>query len=281
MISFVIVNYMNFSVTEECISSIKKNVNENCEIIVVDNASPNNCVEYLTEKYINDPLVKIIANDKNYGFGTANNIGAKLAKGEIIYFVNSDVLFEDFDFASFSDILRKNPKIGMLSCKILFKDGSVQSVGNSMPTYRSLFCENILFCNSKKSKNRRYRNYSNRGLSSCVWCSGSFFACRKDNYFDIGGFDENIFLYGEDLELGINFVKHGYVNKVDDTYYVYHLHGSSTKGSGISYNQIMKRKLNDLYVFNKYQLFKYELPIKVMFSFYSLVIVLRARLIKK
>ena len=280
MISIVIVNYMNYLVTEECVNSIKNNINQDYEIIIVDNASPNKCVSHLKSIYFDESQIKIVENEMNFGFGIANNIGAKYAKGDVIFFVNSDVYFETFDFVKFAETVRANANVGMFSCKILYKDGSIQSVGNSFPTYLSLIKENVFLSNSKKAKNMRYRNYRNQGVKECAWCSGSFFAVRKENYLSIGGFDESIFLYGEDLELGLNFVKHGYTNYVDDSYYVYHLHGASTKSSSITFGQIMKRKMNDIYAYRKHQIFKHTWFLKAIFSFYAVVILAKSNLSK-
>ncbi|WP_438467295.1 glycosyltransferase family 2 protein [Streptococcus pluranimalium] len=279
MISFIIVNYLNYSVTLDCIDSIYKSIDlplEEYEILIVDNCSPNDSVKIFKEKYIDKINIFIISNEKNFGFGIANNIGVSHAKGDKLFFVNSDVIFENFNFKEFSDLLTSKKNIGMLSCKILYKDGSIQSVGNEFPNLSNLFKNYVLFSNAKSKKNKQFENYLNRGMVEWGWCSGSFFSCNKENFLNIGGFDENIFLYGEDLELGIKFSESGYKNFVNDEYYVYHLHGSSSKLTKPNYFKLRNNKLNDLYVFKKHNLFNNFLVIRLMLEFNAIVIYFRA-----
>ncbi|WP_434717426.1 glycosyltransferase family 2 protein [Lactococcus lactis] len=279
MISFIIVNYLNYKVTLDCIDSILLNVklpNEEYEIIIVDNCSPNNSVEIIKDKYRNYKNISIISNEENYGFGIANNIGVSNSKGSKLIFVNSDVIFKNFNFEDFGNILDSNNRIGMLSSKILYKDGTIQSVGNEFPNISNLFKNYVLFSNAKSNKNKKFKDYSNKGMIECGWCSGSFFICRKDNYLNVGGFDEKIFLYGEDLELGIKFIKFGYQNFVNDFYSVFHLHGASSKITKPNYIRIRNHKLNDLYVFKKHKLFKNYILIRAMLEFNSIVIYVRS-----
>ncbi|MCK1229446.1 glycosyltransferase [Streptococcus uberis] len=279
MISFILVNYINYQVTIDCVESILRNsdnLDGNFEIILVDNASPNNSIEIFKKKYKDIRNIHLIQNDINYGFGKANNIGVDFASGDNLIFVNSDVYFENFNFRNFSKILELKKDLGMLSCKILYKDGTIQSVGNEFPDLKNLFKTYVLFSNSKRRKNKLYKDYIHRGLFKCTWCSGSFFACRRDNYLKVGGFDESIFLYGEDLELGLNFLKSGFNNYVNDNFYAYHLHGASSKLSKPKYLKLRQNKLNDLYVFKKHNLFKNYFLIRLMIEFNVIVIYIRS-----
>lgn len=279
MISFILVNYLNYEVTKTCVKSIinnLKNQKTDYEIIIIDNASPNNSGILLSKLYESTNKIKVVVNQKNLGFGKANNIGVCLAKSDKLIFVNTDVYFEKFDFALFSNLLDNLKDVGMLSCKILYPDSTIQSIGNELPTYFNLFKNYIMFNNSKVNKNRRYKNYKNIGIRNCAWCSGSFFACKKENYLTVGGFDENIFLYGEDLELGIHFLNSKFKNYVADNFEVFHLHGASNNLSKPSYSKIRENKLNDLYVFKKYNLFKNMYLIKFFIEVNALIIFLRA-----
>ena len=90
-VSIIIVNYNTKVVTQKCIESvIDKTKAVSYEIILVDNASDDGSVEAIKEK--NYLFVKIIENKSNYGFGRANNIGVKVAKGKYILFLNSDTI---------------------------------------------------------------------------------------------------------------------------------------------------------------------------------------------
>ena len=92
-LSIVIVNYLNYSLTEKCVDSVIENVdNIDYEIIIVDNCSPNESYEILNRKYGNYNNITVFKNEKNDGFGFGNNIGAKKAKGEYLLFLNPDVI---------------------------------------------------------------------------------------------------------------------------------------------------------------------------------------------
>lgn len=87
-VSIIIVNYNTYDLTLDCINSIKEKTNNiKYEIIVVDNNSPNRIIENL--KLEN---VRLVLNSKNGGFGYANNIGNKYAKGKYLFFLNSDTI---------------------------------------------------------------------------------------------------------------------------------------------------------------------------------------------
>ena len=90
-VSIIIVNYNTYNLLIDCIESIKTNTHNNLdyEIIVVDNNSPIRDIEKLPEVYQD---VQLILSDENGGFGKANNLGSRLAKGEYLFFLNPDTL---------------------------------------------------------------------------------------------------------------------------------------------------------------------------------------------
>lgn len=98
-LAIVILNYLNFKDTEECIESIFERKYKVCGVIVVDNGSGNGSYEYLAEKYDNNEIVHIIAAKKNLGFAKGNNLGIRYArkklKAEYVFVVNNDTVFTD------------------------------------------------------------------------------------------------------------------------------------------------------------------------------------------
>lgn len=100
-VAFVILHYQNAEVTENCIASIKNVISETvrCQIVVVDNKSPNQSGAMLQEKYCHDEDITVIINDENWGFAKGNNIGYAYArdhlKADIIAVINSDVIIRD------------------------------------------------------------------------------------------------------------------------------------------------------------------------------------------
>ena len=95
-LSIVIVNYKNYTLTQKCIKSVLETVkNINYEIIVIDNNSPNDSYEQLSSGFKKVSNIKIIKNDKNVGFGGANNLGVEASKGEYILLLNPDIIVLD------------------------------------------------------------------------------------------------------------------------------------------------------------------------------------------
>ena len=88
IISIILVNYNGADVLIDCLNSLEKFIpRDNCELIVVDNNSQDNSLDILNDKF---PHIKLIKLPKNVGFGAGNNAGAKVAKGEFLFLLNTD-----------------------------------------------------------------------------------------------------------------------------------------------------------------------------------------------
>ena len=178
--SIIIINYKTKELTANCISSIVRIFDrEAYEIIVVDNDSRDGSVEFLDKKFGNQIL--IIPNQKNQGFGTANNIGSKKAKGEFLFFLNSDTLltsdFLELIYNAFVD----NPNFGAVAPRLLMKSGREQA--HAYGNFLSLFS---LFARSSFEGKRKSKN-------NVDWVSGAAFMIKKSLFEKIGGFDEKFF----------------------------------------------------------------------------------------
>ena len=108
-VSIIIVNYNTYDLTLDCINSIKEKTNNiKYEIIVVDNNSPNRIIENL--KLEN---VRLVLNSKNGGFGYANNIGNKYAKGKYLFFLNSDTILMNNAIFELFEFMEKKSNVGI------------------------------------------------------------------------------------------------------------------------------------------------------------------------
>lgn len=101
-IGIVILHYMAFEMTRECIECIQHTFHENCQIVIVDNASSNCSGKELAKIYKDSPNIKVIINDENVGFSRGNNIGYQYLKNnfnlDFIIVANNDVLIRQNDF---------------------------------------------------------------------------------------------------------------------------------------------------------------------------------------
>ena len=240
-LSIIIVNYN----VKEFILNLLKSITSaakdfSYEVIIVDNASDDGSIEVIKEKY---PSVNLIVNNKNVGFGKANNQALLQAKGEFFLLLNPDTIVKEDTFEKMFDFFERNPEAGMAGCKVLNPDGTLQlACRRSFPGpwtsftkvtgLSSLFPKSKLFAKYNLTYLDENKSYEVDAIS------GSFMFIRKEVYEKIGGFDPEFFMYGEDLDLCYRVQKSGY-----KVYYVHsteiiHYKGESTKRSSLDETKV-------------------------------------------
>lgn len=117
LVSIITINYNESQVTLEMLDSLQKSNYKNLEVIVVDNASPNDNPDRIKEEY---PEINLIKSAENLGFAGGNNLGVKIATGEYLFFINNDTIVPENCIAPLVQTLQKDEKIGMVSPKIKF-----------------------------------------------------------------------------------------------------------------------------------------------------------------
>ena len=235
-LSVVVVNYNVKEFVSNLIESVKKAAHTlKIEIIISDNASQDGSPQYIREKY---PEVILIANNENLGFGKANNQALAKAKGKYILMINPDTLVQEDTFLKMIKFFEGHPEAGLAGCKILNPDGTLQlACRRSFPGpwtsftkvsgLSSVFPKSSLFARYNLTYLDENKTYEVDAVS------GSFMMMRREVYNTIGGFDEQFFMYGEDLDLCYRVQKAGYkVFYVHNTTII-HYKGESTKRSSI------------------------------------------------
>jgi len=123
-LSIIIVNYNVKEFLQNLLHSIDKaSSGISKEIIIIDNASDDGSVEFIRNKY---PLVNLIINKENLGFGKANNQALKIAKGKYILLINPDTIVSEDTIDLMIKFFENNQDAGLAGCKILNPDGSLQ-----------------------------------------------------------------------------------------------------------------------------------------------------------
>lgn len=163
------------------------------EIIVVDNASTDGSSEMIRKKF---PDVVLIKNAKNVGFGAANNQAVKKARGEYILFLNSDTVVLDSALEKLVNYFQQNKHVNFLGGKLLNEDNSPQASAGPFLSLPVVFL--MLFA---KGEQLGITRYSPDKPKQVDWISGACILCRKQDFQRLGGFDEDIFLYMEEVEL--------------------------------------------------------------------------------
>jgi GT2 family glycosyltransferase len=240
-LSIVIVNYNVKEFLQNLIHSIfKAGEKISYEVIIVDNASDDGSVELLQEKF---PDVKLIVNGKNLGFSRANNIGMSVAKGKYILLINPDSIVQEDTFEKMVSFFEDTPDAGLAGCKILNPDGTLQlACRRSFPGPWTSFCK-VIGLSNLFPKSKFFARYNLTYLDEDKTyevdaISGSFMMIKKETLEKVGNFDEQFFMYGEDLDWCYRIQKAGYkVYYVHNTQII-HYKGESTKRSGIDETKV-------------------------------------------
>lgn len=212
-LSIIIVNWNVWEDLQECLQSIyASNFLEEMEVILVDNASSDRSVENTQDAF---PEVKIISNSINLGFSKANNQALAIAKGEFVLFLNPDtVLMQDTLFGCVSNI-RSQKNIGLLGCKILYPDGSIQyecarNFPSLLSTLWSAFYLHMIFPKSEIF-GEELMGYWDHMTSRDVPCLvGAFMLIRRSIALKLEGMDENVFMFLDDVDLCFRVKKEGW-----------------------------------------------------------------------
>jgi hypothetical protein len=235
-LSVIIVNYNVKEFLLNSLDSIRKAAkNISSEIIVVDNNSDDGSIEALREKY---PDVILIENKKNVGFGRANNQALEIARGKYILLLNPDTIVREDTFEKMIGFFEKNPSVGIAGCKVLNPDGTLQlACRRGFPgpwtSFTKVMGLSSLFPKSKifARYNLTYLNENDTYEVDAV--SGAFLMLTKKAYEKIGGFDNQFFMYGEDLDLCYRAQQAGYKVFYFHETEIIHYKGESTKRSSI------------------------------------------------
>jgi len=226
-VSIIIVNYNTYNLVLQCIESVIKNTKKiNYEIIVVDNNSPNREIEKLNEVY---PYVKLILNTNNSGFGIANNIGSKAANGKFLFLLNSDTIVLDNSIYNLYKFMVENPCVGACGgnlCDINLKPAT--SFTRFMPSFLSDI--DYLFLNMFSKiiyRNNLYYCYSETPIKINGNISGADLMIVKQVFDELGGFDENFFMYYEETDLLFRLRKRKYQTFIVPESKIIHLEGAS------------------------------------------------------
>ena len=195
--SVVIVAYNSGDSLQELIASIYHTEPE-IEIVIVDNASVDGAVSHVEANY---PAVKVVLSEQNLGFGAGNNLGAARAKGSYLVFINHDTLVSGGWLKALVSPLAEDPSVGLVTPKVLLRGDPSRINVAGLDVHLS----GISMCRGLGA----LRTTLNEELDVAA-ISGVAFAVRRDLFETLGGFDEDYFLYMEDVDLSLRAWLAGY-----------------------------------------------------------------------
>ncbi len=196
-------------------------VDVDAEIIVVDNFSSDDSCEMVKRLF---PKVILIENKENFGFSKGNNIGAAQSKSEYLCILNPDTVVAEDTFKKILNYAEKIPKMGILGCQLIDGRGQfLPECKRNIPTPMVSIKKILGFSNTY---------YVNHLLPSDIGkvdvLVGAFMILKNEVYKKVKGFDEDYFMYGEDVDLSYKVLKAGYENHYYGKTTILHYKGEST-----------------------------------------------------
>lgn len=246
-LSIIIVNYNAGDYLTRCLESIDKVKDEAIvTTYVVDNASMDTSIKDAQKKF---PKVTYILNNENLGFGRANNIALRKITTEYILLLNPDTILEKGVIQTLLQYMDNDKKIGAATCKIIFDNGNVDLTAHrGFPTPWAAFLYFI--------GNSSLYHLTNTPLDKAHEVdaiSGAFFFSRKKVLEEVDYFDEDYFMYAEDIDLCYKIKEAGYkVLYIPDVQIIHYKGVSSglkkhTKGITTATLETRQRSLNAFY----------------------------------
>lgn len=201
-LSIIILSYNTKEITDECLRRLQLSVvscqtklKNKIQVIVLDNASSDGSVEMIKK---NHPLVNLLESKENTGYSRGNNIALKKTKYPVILLLNSDVFVEENSLEKALEYMQ-NHHCDVLGPKLIYEDGKLQpSAGNLPDPLNTVFWILGLgqLLNPFHPKNSAYFS-KDREVG---WVMGAFFMFKREIYKLVGGFDEKIFMYMDEVE---------------------------------------------------------------------------------
>ena len=231
-LSVIILNYNVRYFLEQCVLSVQKALtNLDAEIIVVDNNSSDGSCEMMKQLF---PHIKLIENPVNVGFPKGNNIAVAEAKGEYICILNPDtVVAEDtfekiLNYVTLSGVEVSNT--GIIGCKLIDGTGNfLPESKRGVPTPWVAFTKIFGLYKFSNYFGKYYAQHLTENQSGKVdVLVGAFMILKRDLYLQVGGFDENCFMYSDDIDLSYMIQKLGKENFYFHDTSVIHYKGEST-----------------------------------------------------
>lgn len=253
-LSIIIVNWNTKKLLEQCLESILNyGKNVNYEMIIIDNNSDDRSAEAIKEfSNSTNKQVKIILNNQNLGFAKAVNQGVKISQGEYILLLNPDTEIKENVLEKMIKFMDDHPDCGIVGGKILNPDGSLQLSVRRFPNFWSQFLILLKvhqFFRPRLIKNYFALDFDYTQTQEVDQIMGAFFMIRKKAIDQIGLFDENFFLWFEEVDFCKRAKKAGW--KV-----IYYPEAEIVHRGAASFSQILSIK--NQWQFNKSLLYYFK-----------------------
>ncbi|WP_433833028.1 glycosyltransferase family 2 protein [Flavobacterium anhuiense] len=230
-LSVVILNYNVRYFLEQCLLSVQEAIVAiDAEIIVVDNNSSDESVLMMKEKF---PDVKLIENKENFGFPKGNNIGVRQAKGKYICILNPDTVVAEDTFAKILAFAERQNNLGIIGCKLIdgtgeFLPESKRGIPTPWVAFTKIFGLYKVFPKANFFNRYYAEHLSENETGKVEILVGAFMVLERNLYEDLNGFDEDCFMYADDIDLSYRALLKQKTNYYFHETTVLHYKGEST-----------------------------------------------------
>jgi GT2 family glycosyltransferase len=197
-LSIIIVSYKGWNRLTRCLESLASFTHIIPEVIIVDNRSDDETIFKIEEKF---SKLRFVHNPVNGGFAHGCNLGAANAKGEFLLFLNPDTIVTESAIEKLLNYAGQNPAITILSCRQINEDGKESIACGSFPQTGNLTGFQRAISRIIKSGMFTANTFSEADMITPDWISGSLMMVRKESFLKIHGFDEDFWMYHEDVDL--------------------------------------------------------------------------------
>lgn len=219
LISIITVDFNGLELTCALLESLKKNVTEELEIIVVDNGSKNDDAAQIKARY---PYVKAIRSDVNLGFAGGNNLGVREATGDYLFFINNDTEILDDGIYRLVEAFDRHPEAGVICPKIRFWDGDRHIQFAGYTPMKGIAMKNDLIGFNLPDDG------SFDTPAESPFAHGAAMMVSRKALEDVGLMPECYFLYFEELDWSLMFTRKGWKIRYEPVFTVYHKESATT-----------------------------------------------------
>ncbi len=251
LVSVVVLNWNGIKVLNQCLGSLRTQTYTPLEIIVVDNASTDDSVDFIRERF---PDVRLVVNEKNLGFGGGNNVGIRTSRGRYVMMLNNDTRLDPKCIEELKGSLAKDRRYGVCASKILleYEDNLIDAAG-------------IVVCPDGLSIGRGRLEKGDQYDEEMEVFFASDCAClyRREMLEDIGLYDEDFFAYADETDMGWRAQLAGWRCIYNPKAVVHHFHSASS-GTYSPFKAFLVER-NRIWVAIK----NFPLPLLVFGQFYT------------
>ena len=228
-LSIIILNYNVRHFLELCVLSVQNAIQDiDAEIIVIDNNSQDDSCAMMKRRF---PNVTLIENSANSGFPKGNNIGVATAQGEYICILNPDTVVAEDTFTKVLAFAKKQKHIGIVGVKLIdgtgnFLPESKRGIPTPFVAFTKISGLYKIFPNTFGKYYAQHLSENETGKVEIL--VGAFMLMKRELYNEIGGFDENCFMYSDDIDLSYMALKKGKSNYYFHETSIIHYKGEST-----------------------------------------------------